>query len=109
MSVTLPTVGAVIGSKNAFSQGHLPSPSAIKRFVRDTDDLELQASHSFGRDYAETLRRWARRFDEHASEIDALGFDERFRRMWSYYLSYCEAGFDSDMIDVRHVRLEKRH
>ena len=47
---------------------------------------------SFGRHYAETLRRWRETFDAQPAEIDALGFDETFRRMWSLYLAYSEAG-----------------
>jgi cyclopropane-fatty-acyl-phospholipid synthase len=63
--------------------------------------------HSFGRDYAETLRRWARDFKASEARVDSLGFDARFRRKWNYYLSYCEAGFDAELIDVKHVVIEK--
>ena len=62
---------------------------------------------AFGHDYAETLRRWSASFNAAKSTVDALGFDEAFRRKWNYYLSYCEAGFDADLIDVQHVVIEK--
>jgi cyclopropane-fatty-acyl-phospholipid synthase len=51
-------------------------------------DLEDIGPH-----YAETLRRWLHAFDERIGEIRALGFDERFERMWRYYLTYCEGAF----------------
>ena len=57
-------------------------------------------SHAFGRDYAETLRRWHVAFDAHAAEIRGQGFDERFLRLWRFYLAYCEAAFDAGTTDV---------
>ena len=51
-------------------------------------------------DYAETLRRWRRSFHAAESTIDSLGYDARFRRMWDYYLAYCEVGFDSGITDL---------
>jgi cyclopropane-fatty-acyl-phospholipid synthase len=54
----------------------------------------------FGPDYAETLRRWRRSFEAAWPPIEKLGVDERFRRMWRYYLAYCETGFDTGRIDV---------
>ena len=63
--------------------------------------------HSFGHDYAETLRRWAAAFNSAEKTVDHLGFDAAFRRKWNYYHSYCEAGFEADLIDVRHVVLGK--
>lgn len=58
-----------------------------------------------GRDYAHTLALWHRRFNEHKDAVRALGYDERFLRMWRYYLAYCEAGFLDDRIDVMQVSL----
>jgi cyclopropane-fatty-acyl-phospholipid synthase len=54
----------------------------------------------FGPDYARTLADWRDRFDAAWPDIAALGYDERFRRMWRYYLSYCEVGFEAGDIDV---------
>lgn len=93
--------------KHIFPGGHLPSPGAIRRHVAETGDAHVLCMHSFGRNYAETLRRWAVAFNDAESAVDALGFDATFRRKWNYYLSYCEAGFDTDLIDVQHVVIEK--
>ena len=94
--------------KYIFPGGHLPSVGAIRGHVEDAGAMTLAAVNSFGRDYAETLRRWATDFNTHAPRVHALGFDEAFCRKWNYYLSYCEAGFDADLIDVNHVVLERR-
>lgn len=93
--------------KHIFPGGHLPSPGAIEENVSRTGASRIAAMHSFGRDYAETLRRWASDFNSAEAAVDSLGFDARFRRKWNYYLSYCEAGFDTDLIDVKHVVIEK--
>ncbi|MEM7639995.1 MAG: class I SAM-dependent methyltransferase [Pseudomonadota bacterium] len=53
------------------------------------------------------MRLWAKAFEEKWGQIQALGFDERFRRMWRFYLSYCEAGFDNGRINVGHFTLNK--
>ncbi len=57
----------------------------------------------FGLDYADTLAEWRDRFRDAWPSLVPLGFDERFRRIWEYYLSYCEAGFRSGNIDVRQI------
>ena len=66
---------------------------------RSSDD------RTFGPDYARTLAEWRRRFDAAWQQLAPLGFDERFRRLWKYYLAYCEAGFRSGAIDVTQVSL----
>jgi cyclopropane-fatty-acyl-phospholipid synthase len=93
--------------KHIFPGGHLPSPGAIKQNVSRSGASRMASMHSFGRDYAETLRRWARDFKASEARVDSLGFDARFRRKWNYYLSYCEACFDAELIDVKHVVIEK--
>jgi cyclopropane-fatty-acyl-phospholipid synthase len=62
--------------------------------------LRILSSETFGPGYADTLAEWRRRFDAAWPEIAALGFDAGFRRLWDYYLSYCEAGFRTGTIDV---------
>ena len=64
--------------------------------------------HRFGEDYVETLRQWRERFDA-AVAADGLpsGFDDRFVRLWRYYLQYCEGGFRGGGIDVAQVTLER--
>ena len=69
--------------------------------------MRVEQMDAFGRDYAETLRRWAKAFNRNHRKVDSLGFDAAFRRKWNYYLSYCEAGFDTDLIDVQHVVVER--
>jgi len=93
--------------KYIFPGGHLPSVAAIRRHVEDAGAMTLAAVNSFGRDYAETLRRWASDFNKHVEQVQAMGFDAAFCRKWNYYLSYCEAGFDSNLIDVNHVVLQR--
>jgi cyclopropane-fatty-acyl-phospholipid synthase len=63
--------------------------------------------HGYGASYARTLGTWRERFDARADDVTALGFDERFRRMWRYYLSYCEGGFRAGRTDVRQVVLAR--
>lgn len=93
--------------KHIFPGGHLPSPEAIRGHVTDAGRMQVVQMDPFGRDYAETLRRWAKAFNRQREKINGLGFDDAFRRKWNYYLSYCEAGFDTDLIDVQHVVIEK--
>jgi cyclopropane-fatty-acyl-phospholipid synthase len=82
-----------------FPGGMLPSPKVMARQITAAG-LQLTDSMFFGRSYAETLRRWDDAFVTTWPEVEALGFDSRFFRMWRYYLTYCEAGFDNDRIDV---------
>lgn len=89
-----------------FPGGMLPSETALK-VQTERAGLNISNSHYFGPDYAETLRVWGRAFEDRWSEIAMQGFDERFRRMWRFYLSYCEAGFDNGRINVGHFTLAK--
>jgi cyclopropane-fatty-acyl-phospholipid synthase len=82
----------------------LPSPDAFKRHA-NCAALRVENAYSFGLDYAETLRRWERSFQERAAEVRELGFDERFMRLWRFYLAYCEAGFRSGRTDVYQFEL----
>ncbi|WP_158812621.1 cyclopropane-fatty-acyl-phospholipid synthase family protein [Methylocapsa sp. S129] len=82
-----------------FPGGFLPS----KTFLRETIEragLRLTAVENFGESYALTLREWRRRFLDAWPEIERLGFGPSFKRLWEYYLCYCEAGFRSGTIDV---------
>jgi cyclopropane-fatty-acyl-phospholipid synthase len=90
-----------------FPGGMLTSP---ERFERDVSDAGLRITHqSFhAQDYARTLALWHQRFVERMEAIKGLGFDERFVRMWRYYLAYCEAGFREGRIDLMRVRIERR-
>ena len=82
-----------------FPGGKLPSVSAMKAQAGRAG-LVLQAAESFGASYALTLAEWRRRFHAAWPTIAALGYDDAFRRLWEYYLCYCEAGFRSGRVDV---------
>ena len=70
--------------------------------------LVLSHQEQFAPVYAATLAEWRQRFEAAADIVAARGFDEQFRRMWTYYLSYCEAGFTTGQIDVGLYVLEKK-
>ncbi len=88
-----------------FPGGMLPSPSVFAEQVSRAK-LTLADTATFGRDYAATLAAWRERFLAAWPRLAGSdGFDDRFRRLWTYYLSYCEAGFRAGTIDVAQVRL----
>jgi cyclopropane-fatty-acyl-phospholipid synthase len=89
-----------------FPGGMLASPSVF-RAQAEHAGLAVHSTYAFGLDYAETLRRWNERFNRAWREIHADGFNERFKRLWNFYLSYCEAGFRSRSTDV--LQVEMRH
>ena len=79
--------------KYIFPGGFLPSISMMQQFVAEKTNLRMLALDDFGLHYARTLRLWNERFHEQLDAVRSLGFDERFIRMWRYYLCYCEAAF----------------
>lgn len=89
-----------------FPGGLLPSPAVFREHASRAD-LSVADQFFFGAHYAETLRRWANAFNGTWPEIQKLGFDTRFCRLWNYYLSYCEAGFTAGYIDVAQYLLVK--
>lgn len=89
-----------------FPGGMLPTPTILTDLGR-RNGLRQTQSHAFGRDYATTLAMWRDRFRAAWPDLTPLGFDERFRRMWEYYLAYCEAGFRAGNIDVRQIVYER--
>ncbi len=91
---------------HVFPGGMLPTHTAI-RAMADRAGLKPAAASMFGGDYAETLRRWRVAFESSWSKIERRGFDEQFRRMWRYYLVYCETGFDLGRIDVGLFALDR--
>ncbi|WP_375488907.1 class I SAM-dependent methyltransferase [uncultured Jatrophihabitans sp.] len=93
--------------KYIFPGGQLASVEAIERTLAAHTALQVSDRYSFNRHYAETLHRWRETFESHAAEVDALGFDETFRRMWSLYLAYSEAGFRTGYLDVQQLTLTK--
>jgi cyclopropane-fatty-acyl-phospholipid synthase len=83
-----------------FPGGMLPSPSALDREVRAAGLAQEPGGLAFGPSYARTLAVWNERFQAAWPKVRELGFDERFRRIWTYYLAYCEAGFRTGSINV---------
>ena len=91
-----------------FPGGMLPTMAIIRREAARAG-LRLVAHESFGASYVRTLAEWRRRFLERWPDIEALGFDLRFKRMWEYYLSYCEVGFAACAVDVNLLKLAPSH
>ena len=89
-----------------FPGGCLPCPREFRREAQQAG-LVVVDEFAFGRDYAETLRRWRERFLAQREHILPLGFDERFMRLWEFYLAYCEAAFAQANIDVVQYTLQK--
>lgn len=85
--------------RHVFPGGMLPSV-AILREKCSQHGFRLAHQQMFGKDYARTLACWRDAFENKWPEITTLGFDERFYRLWRYYLSYCEGGFEEGAIDV---------
>ncbi len=89
-----------------FPGGMLPSPAAFAE-AASSKGLRIVDHFSFGQDYARTLAMWRSNFIAKLSEVRALGYPEKFIRMWDFYLAYCEAGFESGDTSVMHFTLEK--
>jgi len=89
-----------------FPGGMLPSPQILKS-LGERFGVPVIRERIFGQDYAKTLATWRNNFRAAWPNLMPLGFDDRFRRLWEYYLAYCEAGFLSGNIDVRQVVFAK--
>ena len=85
--------------KYIFPGGFLPSVSYIKKLV-EKNKLDLMKINTYSNDYAKTLSTWRKNFFGSWDKIAPLGFDNSFKRMWEFYLSYCEAGFKSRNINL---------
>jgi cyclopropane-fatty-acyl-phospholipid synthase len=89
-----------------FPGGCLPSPSAFRQQAQAAG-LRVVDEFAFGLDYAHTLRLWRERFMQVKPQVLGLGFDERFVRIWQFYLAYCEAAFMEASTDVVQYTLLK--
>jgi cyclopropane-fatty-acyl-phospholipid synthase len=92
--------------KYIFPGGMLPSEARLKK-VTDRAGFTWDRIERFGHDYADTLAQWHRNFDASWRDIRPLGFDERFRKLWKFYLSYCEAAFRTERTNVIQLALAK--
>ncbi|KPD22546.1 SAM-dependent methyltransferase [Idiomarina abyssalis] len=93
--------------KHIFPGGFLPSLSQMTQLFTRYTDLVVRDVHDFGLSYAKTLRQWEERFNSHQKELEELGYDERFSRLWNYYFSYCEGGFLEQRVSVVQVTASK--
>ncbi len=89
-----------------FPGGCLPSPGEFRKQAQAAG-LQVVDELNFGPDYAETLRRWREAFVDQLDTVRSLQFDDRFIRLWTFYLAYCEAAFDEANIDVVQFTLVK--
>lgn len=92
--------------KYIFPGGMLPSPSALRVQV-DKAGLAVERSIEFGQSYNISLRRWHDTFNQKWDQIAEMGFDDRFRRMWNFYLTSCAATFQSANCDVTQITIKR--
>ena len=85
----------------------IPSIQAMLSATKKNTDMNLVSLNDFGQHYAKTLNAWQKAFNNKDDEITKLGYSEDFKRMWRFYLSYCEGGFEERAIGVSHVVLAK--
>ena len=93
--------------RHIFPGSFIPSLAAMLQAKSRAADLALVHQEDFGLSYAMTLHAWRERFMAHLADARALGLDERFLRLWEFYLAYCEGGFLERSIGVSHLLLAK--
>jgi cyclopropane-fatty-acyl-phospholipid synthase len=93
--------------KYIFPGGMLPSPTVLREEVGKAG-LQVKGSREFGLSYDQTLRRWHETFNARWDEVRDMGFDDRFRRMWNFYLTSCAAAFKTGTCDVTQITLAHR-
>jgi len=91
--------------KYIFPGGMLPSQKILKELITK-NSLKLESVDSYANDYAKTLNIWNQKFNKNWKDIQKLGFDNKFKLMWNYYLSYCEGGFLSKNIDLKQIKIK---
>ena len=89
-----------------FPGGALPSESILQKLISQSD-LTLRKANPFGLDYARTLNEWHKQFLKKWDNIQTLGFDDRFKSLWQFYLAYCEAGFKAGTTNVSQFTLAR--
>jgi len=94
--------------KYIFPGGIIPSLQSINEMLMAHTNLQVTAQRELGPHYARTLQLWRERFISQWPEIRRLGFDETFRRMWEFYLAYCEAGFRTGYLGVSQLQIARR-
>ena len=94
--------------KYIFPGGFLPSIQFMENLIKK-NDLKLEKINTYSDDYARTLATWRKNFLSAWEKISPLGFDEYFKRMWEFYLSYCEGGFKSRNINLIQFSMSNRY
>ena len=92
--------------KYIFPGGMLPAPSVLKAEVEKAG-LRVKQSIEFGESYSQTLRRWHEVFNDRWDDVSKLGFDDRFRRMWNFYLTSCAGAFRGGNCDVTQITVTR--
>ena len=92
--------------KYIFPGGMLPGPAVLREQIARAG-LDISGSREFAQSYSQTLRRWHQGFTERWDDIAAQGFDDRFRRMWEFYLTSCAAAFHTGICDVTQITLAR--
>jgi cyclopropane-fatty-acyl-phospholipid synthase len=90
-----------------FPGGCLPSNHIIAHHVAVDTDMTIIGLKDIGLDYAYTLEKWREQFFDKLDQVKTLGFDQRFIRMWDYYLCYCEGGFRERAISAAQILMAK--
>jgi cyclopropane-fatty-acyl-phospholipid synthase len=90
-----------------FPNGCIPSVQVMGERIASHSDMRTVDMEDYAWHYAETLRRWRHNFEAATNELEQLGYDERFRRLWRAYLTYCEAGFEERHIGLVQMVLAK--
>ncbi|MDA9555917.1 cyclopropane-fatty-acyl-phospholipid synthase family protein [Vibrio sp.] len=93
--------------KYIFPGGFLPSITSVANAATNHSDLVIRDIHDIGQSYAKTLKEWRNRFNRAYPSLESKGYNERFARMWRYYLCYCEGGFLAKSISTVHMTFEK--
>jgi len=93
--------------RHVFPGGSLVANRTMVDLISEKTDMVVRGLHDFGLDYARTLHDWQARFNRNFESLEPLGYDERFRRLWNFYLAYCQGGFMERTISVVHLVANK--
>lgn len=85
----------------------IPSIGSISRAIARRGDFRIVGTEDLAPHYARTLQLWRERFEERSAELDALGYDRFFRRLWEFYFAYCEAGFAERQLGLQQMVLAR--
>ncbi len=90
--------------KHIFPGGMLPSIAILKKILQN-NKLKIIENNNYAEHYAKTLNKWRNNFNSSLNEIKNNGFDDRFIRLWNYYLAYCESGFKTKRIGLNQIKI----